>query len=749
MLKKIFSKITVFIVSLPVTFIFLVPIGESAEDRATLQPKVKKSIKNDVSQPLRNITPITPKSGEIREIPLMPLPRKKGPGSIEALQQGADPALQSIPGGANMPDPIQNFEGVDNVNGVLPPDTEGDVGPNHYVQMVNISFAIWDKNGTLLYGPVDNNTLWDGFGGICETNNDGDPIVLYDHLADRWLMSQFALDFPNNFHQCIAISETGDPTGAWHRYDFLISESKMNDYPKFGVWPDGYYMAINQFDGATSFWAGQGVVVFERDQMLVGNPATMVYFDDPDPDLGGMLPSHLDSMTQPPTGSPNYFVQFDDNAWGFPQDQLEIWEFHVDWDTPANSTFTGPTLLPTAAFDSNLCGYSRNCIPQPDTVQRVDAIPDRLMYLLQYRNFDTHESMVVNHTVDAGSDHAGIRWYELRKGAGGWGIHQQGTYAPDDDHRWMGSIAMDGDGNIALGYSVSSNTTYPSIRYSGRLVGDPLGTLPQGETTLIAGGGSQLHSAARWGDYSTMSVDPTDDCTFWYTQEYYETTSSAGWQTRIGSFRFPSCAGTTPCIEDDSGVLDIVGSAGGPGSMVTVPVRIQNAPNDVGSLGFEVVPPSFLAFTDHTRGPLVEDFDFFDCTIPADKPDVVRCGGFKAEGGIGTGSSGDVVLLDFEVESCDPGSSYPLNLQELKDDIANWNASPGCFQCGGCDVSGDGEVTPQDALCAFQKYLGICPTDCGECEAIFCDVNGDNDCTPADALEIFKEYLGLPSICSQ
>ncbi len=203
------------------------------------------------------------------------------------------------------------------------------------------------------------------------------------------------------------------------------------------------------------------------------------------------------------------------------------------------------------------------------------------------------------------------------------------------------------------------------------------------------------------------------------------------------------------CEEDDSGALDIVGKSGGVGGTVTIPVRIQSAPNDVNSLGFEVFPPSVLTFTEHTRGPLVEDFDFFDCNIPDDKPDVVRCGGFKAEGGIAAGASGDVVSLNFDVIGGEPGSSYPLSLQELVDDMASWPFSPGCFTVVACDVNGDGEVTPEDALCAFQKYLGIDPTACGPAEDIFCDVNGDGECTPADALEIFKEYLGLPSVCSE
>jgi hypothetical protein len=232
-----------------------------------------------------------------------------------------------------------------------------------------------------------------------------------------------------------------------------------------------------------------------------------------------------------------------DDAWGG-SDSYLVWNFHVDWTTPANSTFgvSGQPnhTLAAAAFDTNLCGYSRDCIPQPGGYS-VDAISERLMYRAQYRNFGSHQSLVSNFTVDAtGSDLAGIRWFELRNTGSGWTVHQQGTYAPDANHRWMGSIAQDGQGNMALGYSVSSATVYPSIRYAGRLAGDAAGTLPQAEATVIDGGGSQT-GVNRWGDYSSMSVDPTDDCTFWYAQEYIQTTTGWGWQTRIGAFKFPSC----------------------------------------------------------------------------------------------------------------------------------------------------------------------------------------------------------------
>ncbi|HET7088802.1 MAG TPA: PKD domain-containing protein [Anaerolineae bacterium] len=575
------SKLSVIPVVVSVVLSLWAPVSGASENFAESQqgqvgprPVVAYATRSDTTVALRRMPQIPPRPAVLGEIfetrPPKLLPGRQGSSG----PSGPDPVLQGPVPGVSAPTTGANFEGVNNVNGVLPPDTVGDIGPNHYVQMVNLSFAIWDRNGNKLYGPVDNNTLWQGFGGPCAATNDGDPIVLYDHLADRWMMSQFALPrFPRGpFYQCIAVSQTGDPLGAWHRYEFKISDSKLNDYPKFGVWPDGYYMGVNQFtcNFVSCNWAGQGVVVFERDQMLNGQPARMVYFDlfNVDSNLGGMLPSDLDG-SPPPSGAPNVFSQVDDNAWGYSPDQLQLWELRVNWTNPASSTFTHAASLGTAAFDSNMCGYSRNCIPQPGGTN-VDAISDRLMYRLQYRNFGSHQTLVVNHTVDVnGSNRAGIRWYELRNTGGGWGLYQTGTYSPDSHHRWMASMAMNGAGDIALGFSVSSSSAYPSIRATGRLDGDSLGQMTQGEVEIATGSGYQTHSAGRWGDYSMMAVDPVDDCTFWYTQEYYAVVGSAPWQTRVGSFKLRDCgpANNPPTVS-------IVNPAEGSTVVGTVTVQI-------------------------------------------------------------------------------------------------------------------------------------------------------------------------------
>lgn len=450
--------------------------------------------------------------------------------------------------------------------GVYPPDTQGDLSSDHYIQVVNIQMEIWDLNQVTQYtgtplplyvGPID--VLWQGSGlTACATSEDGDPVVVYDEYAGRWVLSQFAL--PNYgtpggpYYECIAVSQTSNPMGAWYLYQY--SFPVMNDYPKFGVWNDAYYMSINQFKPElASAWAGQGVVAFDKAAMQAGNPAaSMIYIDtsaacvlgtEPQCYLGGMLPADSDGATAP-TG-PEVFMQFDDDAWGYSGDQLQLWTFVPNFGL-GTGTFAHLVDLPTAAFDSEVCaGYARNCIPQYGTAQGLDAIADRLMYRLQYRNFGTYSAMVVNHTVDVSGAYpkgqAGIRWYELRDTGSGWGIYQQGDISGGTINRWMGSAAMDSVGNIAIGYSVSDATMYPGIRYAVHLTSDTLGTM-RAEKNMVTGSGAQTGSGARWGDYSMMSVipdSPWGGCDFVYTQEYLRGTSAAEWYTWLGWLHNASC----------------------------------------------------------------------------------------------------------------------------------------------------------------------------------------------------------------
>ena len=590
--------------------------------QAPSAPQVRYPLKNDLSPALRDL-PARLSAGDVSTpADVQPIRRS---GQAVPMLSGDDrlditrPAWQDWAAAIKMPAPIFSFEGISNDDNfslynyyVIPPDPNGDIGLNHYVQWVNLAFAVWEvdrtaRTATLVYGPAAGNTLWSGFGGLCETRNNGDPITLYDTQADRWVMSQLAFDntLPE-YHQCIAVSQSGDPTGAWYRYDYLISTEKLNDYPKVGIWPDAYYLTFNHFTATA--WAGQGVAALDREEMLHGGPAAMVYFDlyTLDPNLGGMLPADLDGSTLPPPGAPGYFAQFDDDVQGYSPDQLQVWQFHVDWADPTASTFTPAAIINLAdaglAVDSELCdGYFTQCIDQPAPDIRLASLSDRLMYRLAYRNFGAYAALVVNHTVDVdGNGLAGIRWYELRVTDGLPGLYQAGTFAPTADHRWMGSLAMDHAGNMALGYSISSKDLYPSIRYAGRLAGDPLGVLAQGEMSLVEGGGSQTSYGARWGDYSMMAIDPLDDCTFWYIQEYYPFTDLNRWHTRIGVFRFPTCT-TGPQGGLSGRVTDAV--SGSPVSRVIVTLgETATLTDGTGNYRFLAIPPGTYALSGEAYG---------------------------------------------------------------------------------------------------------------------------------------------------
>ncbi len=516
----------------------------SAQYRGT-----SRAVHFDVSPALRDVAPL-------------PVPRAPVDGGLmvdpesgilvnNALAQDLDPLVQAFAPFPRIPAPSASFDSLPNLSGVSPPDPVGDVGPNHYVAMSNLSFQVHAKDGTSLFGPAANNTLWSGFGGPCQTENSGDPVVLYDQLADRWLLTQFTSAGPG-FFNCVALSTSPDPTGSYFRWAFSTG-SNFPDYPKYGVWPNAYLISTREFAGAP--FAGVGAYALNRQQMLAGNPAPQVISFLAAPGAtpytvgDGLLPVDLEGLTLPPNGSPAYYLGSMDNGgpYGAPQDALNLWKFVIDFANPPASSFTLTNVIPIAPFDTIFpCSPgARDCIAQPGTANKIDILSyrQRPLHRFAYRNFGSHESLVSNQSVEAQAGIAGVRWWELRSPNSSPLLFQEGTFAPgvtDGVQRWMASAAMDSAGNIALGYSASSATVFPSSRYSGRLVSDPLGSLPQGEGEIIAGTGSQTGSQ-RWGDYTSLNVDPIDDCTFWFINEYVPVTSNNGWRLRVGSFRFNEC----------------------------------------------------------------------------------------------------------------------------------------------------------------------------------------------------------------
>ena len=454
-----------------------------------------------------------------------------------------------------MPTPSLSFIGLSNYDNItafgaviIPPDTIGDVGPNHYVQAVNALVRIFDKDGRAITQPFKMSQLFEPLGTACSTRDDGEPVVLYDSLADRWLLSQYCNNFPP-FRQMIAVSKTGDPEGAYHLYEFVMPNIRLNDVAKFGVWPDGYYMSTEEFIG--SDFAGVGIFAFERAKMLAGDAsAAYIYFNRPSTTTSrrsNLLAADLDGLIPPPAGSPNVFIGYTATEYGDARDAIRLFDFHADFANPLSSTFTeqAESPLAVAAFDPT-SPDGRTDISQPAPGEKLDANSDRLNYRASYRNLGTSESIVVNQTVRLSSEpyRAGVRLYELRRAGGVFSVAEQATIGNGPSSRWIAGAAQDHQGNLAVGYNHVADDKPPSIYYTGKLASEPAGTF-RDEATLIEGTGVQKAFGFRWGDYSGMSVDPADDCTFWMTGEYYtlesQNFSDFTWLTRIGKFKFPEC----------------------------------------------------------------------------------------------------------------------------------------------------------------------------------------------------------------
>ncbi len=496
---------------------------------------ISKASSFNITAPLSDLPILepVPKEHKPRIIPNK-LRRNKNV-NLQAKPYGPDPVWQKSEGAIQGRSPLIDWEGVSYSEAMaIPPDPSGAIGPDHYVHMVNTSWKIFDRTDSLLFGPASLGTIWGG------TVNDGDPIVMYDKFADRWFLSEFEIATNSLM---VAVSTGSDPLGSYYTYIFPLG-ANFPDYPKYSVWSDGYYVTANK--------QGEQCYVMDRDAMLIGDStAQIIGFELQNletPGFFSVLPAHANSNL-PETGTPNYLFYFQDDGWSnlMDTDQVKIWEVDVDWNIPANSTISTPQSIDVAAFDSEFTP-SWNDIPQPNG-QHLDAVPGALMYMAQYRSFPSYDVVVLNHTVDVNAtNHAGIRWYELRKyGEANWSLYQQGTFAPDSVNRWMASIGMDYQGNIGMAYSVAGVNTFPSLRYTGRHAGDPLGEMTIMEETIIDGTSSQVGSK-RYGDYSQLTIDPNDDATFWFAGEYVDN----AWKTRIAAFKIAND------FDYDLAVVDLV-----------------------------------------------------------------------------------------------------------------------------------------------------------------------------------------------
>ena len=487
-----------------------------------------------VAPALSQISPSASATGQT----IIPLRSRPLAGRSALAPSMQDQALQTAPGAPlelEDDDGKAHFPGVGS-SGSAPPDPNLAVGPNHVVQMVNTEVAVYDKNGNLFSGfPKTIGSVFSALGGSC-TGNFGDPIVQYDKAADRWLISQLG-SFSAPFYECIAVSQTSDPTGAYNLYAYSFG-TNLNDYPKIAVWPtstNSAYLATYNLFANGGPGVGAALCAYDRSAMLSGaaSPASVCFTITND---FSYLPSDLDGSTLPPAGTPGYFLTLETLS------SLRYYQLAPNFANPGSSTLSSPTDITVASF-SEACGGG-TCIPQPGTSQQLDSLGDRPMYRMAYRNFGDHDTLVVNHSVAAGSS-TGVRWYELRSPLNGaFTLYQQGTFAPDSTYRWMGSAAMDAAGDIAIGYSASSSSVFPAIRYTGRTPSDPLGTM-RAETSMLEGSGSQTGGLNRWGDYTAMRIDPSDDCTFWYTNQYQPSNGSFNWATFIGSFRLSTCSTTS------------------------------------------------------------------------------------------------------------------------------------------------------------------------------------------------------------
>jgi hypothetical protein len=551
---------------------------------------IKKTI------PLRDFPTVQPQDYKINEITII----ENNLRANEKVNQnafpldGKDPLRQKVVGGiSNMPIE-ENFDGLTGSEGggFTPPDPTGAAGPNHYLNAVNVAIKIFDKQGNVVAGPTMLGTF------LGSPSNSGDPIIMYDQLADRYFVSEFG----TGSSLLLGVSDSPDPTGAYNVYQFNLDA--FPDYPHYSVWHDGYYVTANKFTGNTTY-------VIDRDAVLNGdaNP-TIVGFNLPgvvnnNNTVFSPEPANL-TGTSVPAGAPGYIVYLQDDGWGggIANDHLKVWEIDMDWGTPGNSTISAPAEIPVDPFDSVFAPFGTGDVAQPGTNQKIDMIGGVISYAANYRSFGGHNSWLVTFNVDVdGNDTSGIRWIELRNtGANGaWSLFQEGTYAPADGHsRFMGSAAMDAAGNIGMGFSIASATLPAGVKYTGRYDGDPAGQMTVAETSIIDGIGVQTFSN-RFGDYSHLTMDP-DNFTFWHTAEYFSANNQ--WRSRVAAFTlssgFAKDVGVNNILQPSNGILT---------NSETVEVSIRN---------FGLDPQSNIPIELRVDGNLVATETFNGSVAPND-----------------------------------------------------------------------------------------------------------------------------------
>ncbi|PLW98158.1 MAG: hypothetical protein C0591_05100 [Marinilabiliales bacterium] len=508
--------------------------------QTTNKPIITKSIYYGKSKPIREMNIILPGTHP-KEQEVIANFYSSGKYDVKQINnKSAVPktTLQRYQGSLKSKGPQLNFEGIDNVNGIFPADPNGDVSESYYMQTVNNSFAVWDKSGNLIYGPVDNKSLWEALPGPWHSINWTDPVFRYDYLAGRWVISSMSINKNQElYYEMVAVSETNDPLGAYNCYVFQFD--LINDYPKLSVWHDGYYITYNMFENNPVSYYNSLVSVVDRDAMIAGeSEITMIEFAMPDPGDVAFFPLAADLRGDNiPYDSPCYIVAINDhdtiNPWFL---SLDVYEFSTDWDVPANSSLNHVSQYDIGDVEP-IVDFGPGA-PQPINDKNVVTIPLFMMYPATYRMFENHESMVCCLTIYDGNIHY-LKWFELRKETGDWDVYQEGNYAPDDSHRYQPSISINGNGDIAMGYTVSDEETFPSIRMTGRRAGDPLGVMTYQELELFTGLNyintyQTSFDQNRWGDYASMMVDPVNDTTFWFTNMYPKSqTNSGNWGTRI------------------------------------------------------------------------------------------------------------------------------------------------------------------------------------------------------------------------